>query len=359
MRRTCLKVEVIGKRMEKLKVIPESEEDLWTLKTVLRPGDYVRAKTVREVAFKGRGEKERKPIIVKLRIKNIEFQPFTGKLRIFGVIVEGPEEYGLKGKHQSILVVPGKLIEIERTQGWSRNIIEKLKSSGPKGKAIIVAIDYDEYGIAVLSTHGFRMIVEESIRLPGKDDPSRETLLEKYIDNIAKKIIETAKKYDVSLVIIAGPGVLKNKLAEKVKVLMPNLKIAIDNVSMGGRTGIEEVLRRQTVANLLKEYAVAHAEQVYEKIMREASRDPNRVVYGLDEVFDASLLGAVDELIMIDSLLYSMDEEESRKASEIMEAVEKYRGKIYLVPENSPIGEKLASLGGIIAYLRYSLKKAQ
>ena len=74
-----------------VKVYIESEEDLWTLKILLRPGDLVEGLTTRDVAGRLGGEKERRPMIVKLRVENVEFQPFTGKLRIFGVVVEGPE----------------------------------------------------------------------------------------------------------------------------------------------------------------------------------------------------------------------------------------------------------------------------
>ena len=354
-----VKVEVLDRRATRLRVQPESEEDLWVLKTVLRPGDLVKAKTVREVAYKGRGEKERRPIVVKIKIKEVDFQAFTGKLRLFGVIVEGPEEYGVTGKHQSIMVTPGKSIEIERPKGWDKKIIEKLKSSGPKGRAVIVAVDYDEYAIAVLSMHGYKIVIDEDIKLPGKDDPSRETILSRIIDSIAKQTVETAKRYNANIVVVAGPGMLKNIISEKIKQLTQSIRVIIDNVSMGGKHGVEEALRRQTISQALKDFAITRAEQEFEEIMRVAAKEPGLVVFGLDEIHEASSLGAVEKLIMVDTLLYSLDEETSRKAGEILENAERYRATIFLVPHDSPIGERLLLMGGAIAKLRYSIGPAQ
>ncbi len=354
---TIMKVNVIDRKKEKLEVTPESEEDLWVIKTVLRPGDKVRGRTVRDVSLKGRGEKERRPITVTLEVKNVEFQPFTGKLRIFGVIVEGPEEYGLRGKHQSILVTSGKTITLIRDGGWPQRSIEKLSSSGPKGRAVIAAIDYDEYAIALLSPFGYKLVVEESLRLPGKDDPdARERILNQYIDKIAKTIVDEASKNNANLVIIGGPGPLKEVLAAKVRELARSLNVIVDNASMGGRAGVEEILRRQTLAEALKAYSVARAEHVMAEILREAASNPERVVFGIEEVLEASELGAVDTLLIIEDLVYSIDDEEREKANRLVENTEKYRGEVIFVPSDSPIGEKLRAMGGALARLRYPVR---
>ncbi len=354
-----MKINILSKRRDKIEVIPESEEDLWTLKTVLRPGDEVTAKTVREVSFRGRGEKERKPIIVTIKIKNIEFQPFTGKLRLFGVIIEGPEEYGIKGKHQSIMVTPGKRIIVRREGGFQDAAIKRLETSGPKGRAVIVAIDYDEYAVAVLSPHGFKIIVDKDIPLPGKDDPSREQRIRQVIDEVSKVALEAAKQYNASLIIVAGPGPLKEEVAKKLKQLTQHHKILTDNVSMGGRAGIEEVLRRQTLAQALRDYSAALAEQVLAQAMRIAATEPGRVAFGLEEAFRASELGAVERLVILEDLVFSINDKERELANSLLENVEKYRGEIIFVSRDSPIGEKLVSMGGAIAILRFPIVEEQ
>lgn len=348
-----MQVEVIDKRRVRLRVRPESEEDLWILKTILRPGDFVVGKTYRDVAKGGRGEKEKRAIVVKLRVKNVEFQPFTGKLRLFGVIVEGPEEYGVRGKHQSILLVPGKEVVIEREEGWPVRVIEKLKEAGPRGRTVISAVDYDEYAIAVLSPHGVKFIVDTGTGLPGKDDPSREQEVQKLVDRIAGLIVKTASDYKAPVVVIVGPGYLKRLVADKVKAMAPNLRLIIDDSSMGGRAGVEEAMRRPSIWSVLQEYAIAEAEEILAAAMKEAAHGGGKLATGVEDTLVVSRMGAVEKLVVVDELIYALDDELREKVAEILDIVEGRAGKVIIVPRNSPVGERIWMMGGIIAILRF------
>lgn len=350
-----MKVEVIDGKLRRLRVRPEVDEDLWTLLSILRPGDLVKGKTTRDVAVGGRGRKERRPMVVKLRVKNVEFQPFTGRLRVYGVIVEGPEEYGVQGRHHAITIAPGQEVVIEREEGWPEWVVSKLRESGPRGRALIVAVDYDEYGIALLAPHGFKMIVEGASRLPGKDDPSWDQAFEAYINKVARDSVEAASRENAGIVIAVGPGDPKRLVAEKIREAAPTLKVFVDDASMGGRAGIEEAVRRPKVAEALREYSIVEAERVLEEAMRLLARSPDRVAYTLREVAAAARLGAVEACILVSDRLYSMDDEERGLALEILEWGERTRARVYLVPPDSPVGEKVLRLGGAVAVLRYPL----
>ncbi len=342
-------------RGDQLKLKVDDEEDLWTLKTILRPGDIVGARTVREVSMGGRGSKERKPMFLKVRVKQVEFQPFTGRLRIFGVIVEGPEEYGLKGRHHSLVVGKGQTLIIERPEGWSSRDLRKIEESGPRGRALIVAVDYDEYGIALLAPYGFKLLVEEDLKLPGKDDPSRDQELESRIARITRMIINYAKENDANIIVVVGPGILKNIIAERLKREAPSLKVLTDDASMGGRHGIGEALRRTRVTEALKEYTIAEAENAIQEFLANAARDPERVAMGPGDVLAAARLGAIDKLVVLDTMLHSIDDEVREAVNEALEKAEAYRARVYIIPEESPPGEQVKRLGGIVAVLRYPL----
>ncbi|MEB3773933.1 MAG: mRNA surveillance protein Pelota [Desulfurococcales archaeon] len=352
-----MKIISIDKRRENVRVRIEGEEDLWTLKTLLRQGDLVKARTYREVSLGGRGQKERRPLTLKIRVKNVEFQPFTGKLRIFGVIVEGPEEYGLKGKHHSLVLGKGQEVEIERPGGWSGRELRRIEESGPRGRAIIAAIDYDEYGIALLAPYGFKMLVEEYMRLPGKDDPGREQELESRIERVSRLIIGYSKEYDARVIAILGPGALKQRVAEKVKQQAPGAVVIVDDSSMGGRHGIEEGLRRGRVIDALREYYIAEANKVLADLLSLAARDPGRIATGIDDVRSVARLGAVERLVVIDSLLHDIDDSVRLGIDEVLSKVEEYRGRIIFIPEDSPPGEQVKRLGGVVAVLRYPVPR--
>ncbi|MEM0366605.1 MAG: pelota-like protein [Acidilobaceae archaeon] len=338
-----------------LKIRVDVEDDLWVLKSILRPGDYVEGKTSRDIASGIGGEKERRVIEVKIRVKNIEFQPFTGRLRISGIIVEGPEKFGVVGKHHSMTIQPGSIIVIEREKGWSNSIIEKIKLSGPKGRALLIAIDLDEYAIALLSTSGFKILGEGSIKLPGKDHEDREKVLDDILSKIASNIVEATSKNDVKLIVVVGPGFIKDYLAEKIRTLMPSVKVYTDNTSMGGVSGLEEALRRQSTIEHLREFSIVEAENVLEEFMANIAKDPSRVAYGLEDVIQVSRLNALKTVVAIDSLLFSLDDSIREAVEYILREAEEVKAHTILIPEDSPPGEKIKRLGGIIAILRYSI----
>jgi protein pelota len=348
-----MKVRVLDRRGQKLEVRIEDEEDLWTLRIVLRPGDLITTRTFRDVSIKGSETKERRPITVTLRLKNVEFQPFTGKLRAYGVIVEGPEEYGLKGKHHAAMISIGQSIVLEREGGWPKEIVKRMEESGPKGKALIVAVDYDEYAVALVAHHGYRILLEREISLPGKDDPSRESMLSSYVAELVRSVVSLGKREGTKLVVVVGPGPLKEVVARKIRELSPDMITNTDSTSMGGRAGVEEALRRPKVYEILRDYSIVEAESWLETFLSLLARDRNRVAYTVDEVLKVAEMGAVERIVVVDELIYSMDDVEREKVDRTLSVAERARAKILIVPRDSPVGEKVWRLGGIIAVLRF------
>jgi len=344
----------LDRRGWRLELRPEGEEDLWVLRNLLRPGDLVTGKTLRDISIGG-GEARRKPVIVTMRLKYADFQAFTGKLRLYGVIVEDPGEYGLKGRHHAMIVAPGQAIVVEREGGWDPKVLERLKSSGPRGKAVVAAVDYDEYAVAVIAPYGYRVAVEAYVSLPGKDDPSRDQALERYVERIARDVLEQASQERARVVVITGPGPLKEVVAGKLRGLARDLHVYLDSTSMGGRAGVEEALRRPVIREALREYSMVQAESWLEELMGIAAREPDRVAFGVERVRDAARLGAVDKLIVIDELLYTIEDKVREAVDEALLETEKRRGLVLIVPTDSPVGERLKLMGGIVAVLRFSL----
>lgn len=47
-------------------------------------------------------DSRRVPMVVELEVEFSEFQPFTSRLRIHGIVRDAPERYGIKGSHHTI-----------------------------------------------------------------------------------------------------------------------------------------------------------------------------------------------------------------------------------------------------------------
>lgn len=342
-----------------VKVVPETTDDIWILSTIIQPGDLVRARTVREVHFgeRGSGRSSRVPMTLAIRVEKTEFQAFTTRLRIRGLVVEGPEKYGVLGKYHTISIDVGRELEIVKPQGWPHALLAKLESSGPQPAAVIVAVDYDEYAIAVVRGQGVRVLAEGSLHLPGKDDPFREERMKETLAVIAKTAAGIVERERPLLVVVAGPGNLKDMVAGRLRHMLPQeVKLLTDHVSMGGHAGVLEEVRRGVMREALREAAAIRAEKIVEEFEKLLAREPERVAYTLDIVMEASRMGAVEQLLVLDELLHHPDPEVRSRVDELLRLADSTRAEINFVSMEAPVGVKVKSLGGVIAILRYPLQ---
>ncbi|MGC9210439.1 MAG: pelota family protein [Acidilobus sp.] len=351
-----MEVKVLDSKKRTIEVLPRSEEDLWTLALTLRKGDRLRLVVLRDVAGREAKEKQRRPIEVTLRLESVEFQPFSGALRVFGVIEEGPDRFGVKGRHQSAYIGLNEPIIMVREEGWSDRVLRKLIESGPRGRAIIASIDYDELAIGVLTSEGIRIVEDRGLSLGPKDDPSRERRLEEVISEAAQTVVRLASEQRASVVLSVGPGQLKEDLAAKVRGLAPSLTVITDSASSGGVEGIYEALRRDSTVKALREVESVEAQVILEEFLARVSRDPATVAYTVDDVLQAAEMGAVEKAVIIDEFLYSDDDEVREKFTKLVELVESKGGRVVIITRESPASQTVSNMGGVIALLRYRLE---
>src|SRR2546429_6075538 len=114
-----------------IKVRVENADDLWHLHTLVLPGDHVRASTYRRQEVKTdkvrpeRGEKVR--VTLTVRVESVEFQAFADRLRITGVIVEGPQDLG---RHHTLNVAVDDVVSIIKT--WRSHEVRRIdRARGP------------------------------------------------------------------------------------------------------------------------------------------------------------------------------------------------------------------------------------
>ena len=353
-----MKILEVGRKQKRIKVLIEDTDDLWVLRTMLGKGDRVEALTTRDVKVSDTGEAERRPMRLEIEVADVEFQPFSGNLRVRGRITRGPDRYGLKGHWHTIALKPGMEVEIEKSDGWSSRMLERLNARTGRGKALIVAVDYDEYAIALAGAQGIKILYEGDMYLPGKDDPRRQEELRGYTTMLAKTVTDALSRVDgVKIIAVVGPGFLKEEVAEKLREALSGYTIVVDDASMGGRKGVEEALRRDKLRRTLGELALARAEKILEEFHRLLAKDPDRVAFTLDDVLAVVRMGAAAQVLLLDEMLFSYDEEERGKAQEILENAGKTGVEYMIVPMESPAGHMIWQMGGAVAILRYPLPR--
>lgn len=352
-------MRILEKDLKKgyIKVVAEDQDDLWALYNIIKPGDRVTAATTRDVKHEEGGSSRRIPMILTIEVKALEFQPFTERLRIRGIVVEGPERFGVKGHHHTLNIEPGKPLIIWKDE-WSKNELEIMnRFTSRKQRILLVAFDYDEASVALLTEQGVRLLEDFASNIPGKREPALfQKGLENYLSSLSEKIAGYIDRFNTDIVVIASPGDLQRRVAKRIRE-RKRINIITDTVSIGGQSGIRELLRRDSIREAIKEISIIKAQKILDEFHRLLSKNSDMVAYGIDDVEYSVRYNAVDKLLVSEELLRVYDEELRRRVSSVLDEAYKRRAEIIIVPHNSDVGIEIEGLGGIIAILRYPLNK--
>jgi protein pelota len=332
----------------------ETLDDLWVLYNVIRENDVVYAKTTREVKVGEGSEGSRLPMTLGVLVKKVEFQEFSSKMRIMGIVVNGPEKYGVRGKHHTLTIGVGDSLRIEKKELSSLDL-ELLKRQVRGERLLLVSIDYDEVCVALVAEQGVRYLWESSLGLPSKHySVDTESLVKGYLKQVVDYTLSALKSEDVSAVVVVGPGDFKNQL----KTLLSehtSKPIYMDTTSTGGCKGVSEALNRDVVRNIVSELSLVKAAGVLEEFKELLVKEPGLVTYGLREVREAALIGAIQKLLVLDELLRTPVDEDRALVYEALRHAYERKAEVVIVPSKSDVGVELAGFGGIVAILRFKV----
>ncbi len=341
----------------KIEVVPETLDDLWHLSHIVEVGDNASSKTTRRIQD-NTGDKLRsdrgvkKTFYLGLDIENISFHLFTGKLRLTGVITRGPEDLIPLGSHHTLEVKLNTPITIKKDR-WPKWAIKRLNQAIDASKklaAIIVVMEDDSATLGLMRQFGIEYYGPIKGHVSGKRilDKNRQ----KNIVQFYEKVIESIEKFDsIQNIIIAGPGFVKNDFYDYIKDKHKDLaqKAIIESTGSGGRVGIAEVLKKGTVEKLTSENRVALEMMAIDNLLSEIGKNSSKIVYGLKQTTNAINMGAVSELLVLDTKVAS------ENMGEMMDMVENMKGEVMVISSEHEGGKQLESLGGMAAILRYEI----
>ena len=340
-----------------IEVVPETLDDLWHLSHIIEEGDNASSKTTRRIQD-NTGDKLRsdrgvkKTFYLGLDIENIAFHLFTGKLRLTGVITKGPEDLIPLGSHHTLEVKLNTPITIRKGR-WPKWAIKRLNQAidaSKKLSAIIIVLEDDTATIGLMRQFGIEYYGPIKGHVSGKRiiDKNRQ----KNITQFYEKVIESIEKFDsIQNIVIAGPGFVKNDFYDYLKDKYKDLaKISvIEATGCGGRNGISEVLKKGTVEKLTSENRVALEMGAMNNLLGEIGKNSSKIAYGVKQTKDAINLGAVSQLLILDTKVAS------ENMGDLMDMVENMKGEVMVVSSEHEGGQQLESLGGMAAILRYGI----
>lgn len=340
-----------------VEVVPETLDDLWHLSHIIEVGDNASSKTTRRIQD-NTGDKLRsdrgvkKTFTLGLDIENISFHLFTGKLRLTGVITRGPEDLIPLGSHHTLEVKLNTPLKIKKPRWpkWAIKRVNQAIEASKKLAAIIVVLEDDTATLGLMRQFGIEYYGPIKGHVSGKrivDKNRQKNIVEFY-----EKVIESVTKFDsIQNIIIAGPGFVKNDFHDYLKDKHPDLaKISIvEPTGSGGRNGISEVLKKGTVEKLTSENRVALEMGAINNLLTEIGKNSSKIAYGVAETQNAINLGAVDQLLILDTKVAS------ENMGDAMDMVENMKGDVMVVSSEHEGGKQLESLGGMAAILRYPI----
>jgi len=342
-----------------IKASIDNLDDLWTIYNVVEKNDLVYAKTTREVKMEGIGRpsSRRVPISLGLKVEKVYFDREINRLRVHGIVVEGPEELNIQGTHHTINLAVNDALTIVKEHWYKHQLDRMEKAVSEEEPAIVLSIDSDECCIAVLRAYGLDIKAEINSRLPGKlEHQKREEALKKYFNDVSRTLDNIAKDAGYKTVIV-GPGFAKENFMKFLKNNSPEVAskvVAVKTVTSGGVAGVYESMRSGIVGKVMKDARASKEIMLVEEVLARLGATRGDVVFGLSQTEEDANAGAVETLLVCDKKLREAEEDERRRVEEIMRTVDKKAGRILIVSSEHEGGKKLASLGGIAATLRYS-----
>ena len=353
-----------GKRKLELTLIPEDEDDLWHLYNIIEKGDLVRSRTSRTIkpdeAYSRPKKGERVALDVTVEAESVSWDRFSNKLRVHGIVREAPERYEVTGSHHTLALTPNKPVKIMKDH-WSKVVIDRLERSRRTKRCpiIVVSIDDENLCIANLREFGVDVKLEEKMRLPGKMEVGlREKAKKQFFKKAASALKQLLSELDGEIVII-GPGFIKNDFYSFLKENAPALAakvIEVKSVNNSGLGGIYEALRSGVLLKAISKIRLSLEMESVREFLRRLGRGGGDVAYGLDEVLEATDLGAVEKLLIVDETWRGSPDEIRTKLEELMITVERKGGEVMFLSSESEAGLQILSLGGVAALLRFPMK---
>ena len=333
-----------------IKVRIGNADDLWHLSNLLVPGDRVRASTYRREESKSdklrpdRAEKVR--VTLTIRVDKSEFQAFSDRLRVSGIIVEGPQD--LSRHHTLNVGVDDDLTLIK--DAWKPHELTRIDEAVEASqRPMVTFLSLDDEEVVVAQLHQYGVHELATIRAPGhgKMFPIGETK-DTFFEEVRSKLKATALG---EALIVLGPGFTRDAFLRFLRDRDPTFatRTIEHGTSQAGMRGISEALRAGVGAKVFGESRVGFETRLVEEVL-EAIATNRPCAYGRAEVGTAVEVGAVETLLVLDSAVRDLEVER------LMRDVEAARGRVVLVSHHHEAGARLGGLGGLAALLRYPIR---
>ena len=357
---------------------PEELEDLWHLFNLISRGDHLRAKTLRKVSKQsstGTVSSQRVLMLLEIEVQSVDFDPEGGEMRVGGVTVSEHDGMSL-GSHHTLELELQREFNLHK-KCWDARHLEVLAQAtgGAVARADVAAVLMEHGRCNVCLISGGLTVVRAKleVHIPKKgaatvmQGAAKST--EKFYGQVLRAVLEHVDFAKVKAVLLAGPGFVKEQWwewakaeaskkrdhAEHKALLHSVPQWVLCHASSAYKHALKEVLGAPEVAARLSDTKAAAEVVALRRFFEMMADEPDRTTYGLKEVLRARDQGAIDKLLLADSLFRAQHVKRRQQYVELAEAVRDGGGAVHIFSSFHASGEQLAQLSGVAALLRFPM----
>jgi protein pelota len=332
-----------------MKVQPDSPEDLWLLSTLLSVGDEVRGSTERKVAIGGGDERSRAVTrrMMTLTVKTEKAEYGEDSLRILGTITDGPDDVP-RGDHHTITIKEGDAITILKDwPSWQAGKIHEA-ATRRKETVLVVLFDREEALFALLTGRGSRIVgtLKGEVQKKAVDTAHKGD----HWQAIANALKEYDERHSPSAIVAGSPAFWK----EYVKAALPESlqrKVIFTAVSDVNEQALAELPHRPELKAALAADRGTREQHLIMQLLGAVAKDA--AAYGLKEVERRAAEGALNEVLVSDTLIAKTREEGTyTHLDALLRAIEQGKATIHLITTKEARAQ-LDGLGGIAGLTRW------
>mmetsp|Transcript_71087 Transcript_71087/g.224785 ORF Transcript_71087/g.224785 Transcript_71087/m.224785 type:complete len:379 (+) Transcript_71087:403-1539(+) len=370
-------MKLLKKEFEKngggsIRITPENTEDMWQIYNLVARGDHVTANSFRKVQREtgaGGMDSERVKVKLTLMAEAVEYDAEVAQIRVRGQNAVENEHVKL-GAYHTLELEPNRAVTLHK-ELWDELDVQRIKESCDPAANADLAVCLVQEGLAHLVLVGgsctvMRAKVETNMpRKRGAAIAGYDKAVNKFFENTLQAILRHVDFSIVRCLVIAGPGFTKDELetyiwAEAQRRDMKSLfenrsKVITAHASSGYKHALKEVLSSPTIMHQIKDTQALAEVKALEAFYEMMGNDSARAFYGPGHVLAALELGAVQTLLLSDSLFRNQEPAERTKWVRAVEGVKEAGGVVHVFSAMHVSGEQLGQLTGVAAILRFPL----
>uniref|UniRef100_A0A7E4V485 ERF1_1 domain-containing protein n=1 Tax=Panagrellus redivivus TaxID=6233 RepID=A0A7E4V485_PANRE len=354
---------VLEDGFEFVRLMCNTQDDLWQMYNIVHSGDRVEALTTRKVG----GCRVR--CTLEVLVTSTEFDPAYDGIRFRGYTTY-THVFAEMGSSHTLQIEINRPFKVTKKR-WLPIDYQRIESSLQVRLEDAMAAVVLHEGVAQICVLKRNMtIVKATVkgqvaRKRSGFGAGHEESVQEFLETAAKTFMRHIKVEDMKAVILAGRGFIHNSFLKTLKDVADQMnqpitkkqreKFVLVTVSSGYKHSVKEILNSPDTVKALANTVAREEVKAIDRFMRMVMDDPSRAFYGFKHVAMANEFAAIDTLLISDALLRSNDIEERKKYSDFVEDVKLNKGKVLVFSSFHPSGEQLNMMTGIAAILRYPL----